>query len=349
MKTLIKLTDEYASNLNVLFLNVNKNVAEYYKLFASMFQDCTLSNSREIEEYDYSSDIDIVFIKMDNSLNFDTLEDMRSFMSSLRQEDELLPIYFIKGDLTNKKIIKLIDNCYCPDGFLPTPFDRDRIYRFLYRVLKRITISKELNSYVKDLEDQLFHIDIADAEEKPKKEVRKSIPRDKEREKSIRFSQDEKISSVDFMNLLDDGIVDKIENMEEELDSLIENIYDLENVDALSSVTLVRERIEPIIENVYILVESIGYFSVTAKAFESLKIFLATLTAQEFEDSDNKALLIQMLLAVINDLEKWLKVVFIEHSTEDIHYLDASFYSNVLEIENIFLEDDDDDDGLDFF
>ena len=59
-----------------------------------------------------------------------------------------------------------------------------------------------------------------------------------------------------------------------------------------------------------------------------------------------------MLLAIINDVEKWIDIIFIHHTTKDIHYLDASFSSNILEVENLFLEhyeEDEDEDDLEFF
>jgi len=245
----------------------------------------------------------------------------------------------------------MIDKCYCLDGFLPIPFDRDKVYRFLYRVLKRLTISKELNVYIEDLENQLFTLPTQTIEEKPKEQVAQAKKIEKDREKDIRFSQTEKISAAEFMNSLDDSIIDKVENIEVELDALIGIVYRIENADASSSITIVRENVKPIIENVFILVESMGYFDVAARAFGTLNKFLAALSENEFENEAGKNLFITMFLAVINDIEKWLQVIFIDQSTEDIHYLDASFSSNILEIEQVFLEcdDDDDDDDLEFF
>ena len=351
MKTVIKLTNEYASNLNCLFFNVDKNLASYYNMFDSMFRNCLLSsNVNIVNNSKIIETIDIVFIKIDDNPKFDNHESIKSFIQSLRKDKELLPVYLIKMDITNSHILDMIHGCYCLDGLLPTPFDEEKIYRFLYRILKRLMVDKDLYAYIEDLENQLFDKgEVKVIESNSIKTIREEIKSlTKDREKDIRFSQTDKISAVDFMNLLDDSIMDKVENIEMELENLIEVIYKLEDIDSKSSVNIVEKDIRPIIEEIFCLVESMGYFGVTARAFGTLNNFLSTLSMEEFENQDNKSMFVTMLLAIINDLEKWLEVIFVEQSTEDIHYLDASFSSNILEIEKVFIEDDDEGE-LEFF
>ncbi|MEN4054042.1 hypothetical protein [Sulfurimonas sp. NWX79] len=352
MKTIIKLTNEYASNLNALFFNFDSELASYYDMFDFIFRDCLLSNDKEIAKYEYSKIIDIVFIKMNNHPKFEDLEDLRTFIQSLRKENELLPVYLIKDNITDLKILEIIDECYCLDGLLPIPFDRNKVYRFLYRILKRLIIAKEINAYVEDLEMQVFSIPVNTVEKKEVTQSLQSKKRDKTREADIRFSQTDKISAADFMSFLDDNIIDKVENMEVELDALIGIVYRLEEANSSMSLSIVRESIVPIIEEVCRLVESIGYFAVAARAFGELNKFLLSLSENAFENEPAKKLFITMFLSVISDLEKWLQVIFIDHATEDIHYLDASFSSNILEIEQVFAEQNeeyDDEDDLEFF
>ena len=358
MKTIIKLTNEYASNLKVLFFNFNTELASYYDMFDFIFQECILSDEQDIAKYEYSKTIDIIFIKIDNNIKIKEYEAAKIFIQSLRNKRELLPVYLIEDNITDPKTLEMIDKCYCIDGVLPTPFDRDKVYQFLYRILKRSSAVKELHNYVDYLESQLLTLPTKTADTIPKKETppKQETPqvkkRDEKREQDIRFSQTQKISAVEFMNSLDDGIIDKVEDMEIELDALIGVIYRLEEVEAVDSVLIVKENIRPIIANVFTLVDTMGYFAVAARAFETLNTFLSTLSVEEFEDKSGKELFITMMLAVINDLEKWLQVIFIDHSTEDIHYLDASFSSNILEIEQAFLnsqDDDGDEDDLEFF
>ena len=112
-------------------------------------------------------------------------------------------------------------------------------------------------------------------------------------------------------------------------------------------------QINIILKDIYILIDTIGSFQVTARAFNSLEEFLMTLTTEQLNDIDKKHLFAMMFIAIINDLEKWIDVIFISQSTEDIHYLDASFSSNILEIEHLFSEhsstEEEEEDDLEFF
>ena len=355
MKTIIKLTNEYASNLNCLFFNFDGNLASYYKMFHLIFKECIVSDNIDVAKQEHFKIIDIVFIKIDNHPKLKTSHEIRTFIQCLRREQELLPVYLIKNDITDIKVLELIDNCYCLDGVIPTPFNREKVYRFLYRILKRLIVEKDLHAYIETLESQLCDDTKLETLKTPlpithKKETKR---RDQKREKDIRFSQTDKISAIEFMELLDDTVIDKVENIEIELENLVGVVYKLEDVEAPTAVQIVHKDIRPIIEEIFVLVESIGYFGVTARAFGILSNFLSSLSVQEFQNQNNKSMFITMLLAIINDLEKWLQIIFIDHTTKDIHYLDASFSSNILEIEKVFYEEEDDDeedeDDLEFF
>ncbi len=177
-----------------------------------------------------------------------------------------------------------------------------------------------------------------------------SISMSSEREKDIRFTQHDKISAVEFLDTLDNTIIDKVEFMTEHSDNFITTLYDFEESkngqEAFALITHIKESLAEIFD----LISSLIIFNVTARAFENLSAFLSTISKEMLEDQEKKALLATMLLAVANDFEKWMQVIFIDQSTLDVHYFDASFSSNILEIENIFLVvDEDDDDDLEFF
>lgn len=177
-----------------------------------------------------------------------------------------------------------------------------------------------------------------------------TISMSSEREKDIRFTQYEKISATEFLETLDSTIIDKVEVTTELSDNFVTTLYDFEEAQNSQDALALIAHIQESIAEVFDLISSLIIFNVTARAFESLGHFLATLTAEMLDDTEKKALLASMLLAIANDFEKWVQVIFIDHSTMDIHYFDASFSSNILEIENVFLVvDDDDDDDLEFF
>ena len=60
---------------------------------------------------------------------------------------------------------------------------------------------------------------------------------------------------------------------------------------------------------------------------------------------------VEILIGLGKDLELWIKEIFIKRDAQDIHYFDASFANNCLELEIIFhkneLEESADD--LEFF
>ncbi len=351
MKTIIKLTNEYASNLNCLFLNFDGKLASYYDMFAFIFKDCLLTKDVDIVDEQYLATADIIFIKVDNDTKFNDYQSLKDFSQSLRKDKELLPVYIIKENVDDTNLLNILDMCYCLDGSIPVPFERERVYRFLYRILKRITIEKELHAYTQSLEDQLYTpILTQDIQKELVSEVKpKKQQKDSARENDIRFSQTNKISALEFMDSLDDTIIDKIENLNEELETLIGVLYDVDEANANDALALMPS-VNRVIVDIYSLIESIGSFSVTARAFDTLNIFLQSITVVELTDLDRKSMFVAMLLAIISDLEKWIDVIFVHHTTEDIHYLDASFSSNIMEIENLFNDDDDDDDDdLDFF
>jgi len=359
MKLMMDSTKEYASNLNCLFFNFGSVTVEYYELFRDIFNDCVISNSPKIFSETFI-DIDIIFIELKATAHYQelhSLETLKDFLKPFRATNELLPIYVIKDDIHKDDIHKgdihkgdnvsnIIDNCYCLDGVLPKIFDKDKLYVFLYRVLKKISVIKDLEHYTQTLEEQLGYKEISSivADEK--------IPETKHlldaRVKDIRFSQDEKIGALEFLDTLDDTIIDKVENISEEADRLISTIYNFEESD--TPIEFIPD-IVFVIKDIYILIDSIGSFQITARAFDSLEEFLTNLTQEQLLDADKKQMLVTMLLAIVKDFENWIKVIFVEHSTDDIHYLDASFSSNILEIENIFIEYtmEDDDDDLEFF
>ena len=82
-----------------------------------------------------------------------------------------------------------------------------------------------------------------------------------------------------------------------------------------------------------------------------LTSFLNSLSIEHFEDIAQKKLLIEVLLGLGKDLELWIKAIFIDQNTDNIHYFDASFANNSIEIDALFHKDEfeEDDDDLEFF
>ena len=347
MKTTIQLTSEYASNLNCLFFSPSKKIGPFYDLINYIFNSCVLLDDSSAINEQYSGSIDIVFVRLDDKTQLDSCESVKKIIKILRKSNESLLVYVIKSNIKDVDLLRKINESYCFDGSLPTPFDRNRVYGFLYRILQRITTLKDLQAYVQTLEDQLYIPAVTQDTKHKQKQLNKQ--KADRQQNDIRFTQTDKISAIEFMESLDDAIIDKVEILSDELNEIVNILYDMEEAEADKAFGYIPS-VNLVIDKICILVDSIGVFDVIARAFDSLNIFLQNLTMAELSDLDRKSMFVAMLLAIISDLEKWINTVFISVQTDNIHYFDASFSSNIKEIENLFsTTHEDDEDDLEFF
>ncbi|MEA1917026.1 MAG: hypothetical protein U9N42_05785 [Campylobacterota bacterium] len=363
LKNLVKMTDEYASNLNMLFIKIsNDDANSYEKTLKHMFRNFfhTDNDMKTFELWSkYGNIIDIVIIEIESGDDIQK-QNLTSTINNLREYNKYLPVYAIVSEANFEQSYKMLAGCYCLDGVVPFPFKKEAIYNFFFRLLKRVTDINDLNIYVESLENQLFTSTLSNEllegvetlhveENKLDNSTKERKKIDEDRNRDLRFTQHDKISATRFLSTLDSSIIDKVEKMSEHLDDFIAILYDFEDASSADSCKLLPSIIETINE-IFIVVESIGSFTVVARAFGSLNYFLENLHEDNFKQEE-KQLFAKMLTSVALDLEKWIKVIFIEQSTEDIHYFDASFASNILEIESVFVEheESDDEDDLEFF
>jgi len=352
MKETTKLTNEYASNLTCALIDFTAQEYLYIDFFSRIFLDCLFIKSQAVKDNAIimaRASIDLVIVSINDDCQCDEYDQLKHKIDMFRHANDTIPVLALNNVKLNKNLNEVLKGSYVVDGIIPSPFYKYGLYRFLYRMLKRITHVKELEAYIHSLEKELsFEAPVELEIKSPKKNITQQI--DINREKDIRFSQLEKISAVDFMASLDNTIVDKMELLFEHLDNFITTLYDFESFDAQNAYNLfpaIREQIN----EVYIIIDSLSVFSVTARAFNALSELLNKITIEDLSDSDTKNMFCTMLIAIVHDLEKWIKIIFVDQATQDIHYFDASFSSNILEIESIFLQnsDDDDDDDLEFF
>jgi len=353
IKEIINLTDEYAANLNCALVDFSAQEYLYIDLFNRIFQNCIFiqSDTINLEKLKMPETIDLVFISINDNCECQKYSELKRKIDAFRFNDDTIPVIALNNVKHNHNIEDLLKGSYVVDGILPSPFYKYGLYRYLYRLLKRITHLKDLESYIHSLEQELSFEAPKELHLKPVQNE-KTQTLDKEREKDIRFTQHEKISAVDFMASLDDTVTDKMEQMLEHLDNFLLTLYDFETYDVEQAYALLP-KISVEINEIYIIIDALSVFSVTARAFQSLNELLNRLTIENIANASNKDTFSMMLIAIVNDLEKWIKVIFIDISTQNIHYFDASFSSNILEIENIFVETDDEDedfdDDLEFF
>ncbi|MEA1891259.1 MAG: hypothetical protein U9N33_00945 [Campylobacterota bacterium] len=348
--------NEYGKNLNILMIADESEEIEAHELyFIQNFTKIVFSNSyEEAKEYwDSNKDrFDLVVIHIKN--NYDNASKL---LKHIRSSKEFANILAFTSNQENHNYVE--NHCYCADAVMPYPLDVEYHSKFLYRFLKKITAVKEMESYISILENIInpqqkiakikpfVGIDRVVVSDEP--QVKKRRIEDNKL-KNIRFNQSHKITANEFMETLDSTIVDKVEEFQEELDNYVILLYDVDDLNAIDSLGKLQELVK-ILMTFSDVVDSMTTFPIISETFRELTSFLAAFDSRNLEDEVQKKLLVKVLLGLGSDLELWIKAIFIDQSTEDIHYFDASFANNCLEIELLFNQDEfeEDDGDLEFF
>ncbi len=155
-----------------------------------------------------------------------------------------------------------------------------------------------------------------------------------DRMQDIRFSKEERYDSETLFEMLDGLIFDKIEQFNVDLDTLLLLLYDMEEIEGEEARQLMF-RVAQIIDEFYHLVDIMVVFPVISSTFKNLYLFLRSLDVDFYNSIEQKNVLILNLIGLIKDLEQWIDIIFVKRIAKDVHYLDASFANNVLEIEAI--------------
>jgi hypothetical protein len=152
---------------------------------------------------------------------------------------------------------------------------------------------------------------------------------------NMRLNRTDTIDAVTFVSNLDSTLADKIESFFVYSDELIMRLYDLEDADGEGALIILTD-IADKLEDFSGIIESIGSFQNRVNSLNGLITFLKSLDAYILEDTLQKSLMSHMMLDVVKDLEKWIQTIFLEQEADDIHYYDASFANDCLEIEALF-------------
>ena len=187
-------------------------------------------------------------------------------------------------------------------------------------------------------------------------------PKNEEEDVHLRFTTaDNKISAEEFISELSamdfDYIQDFIESFEE-----FDAVLYLKNVEQITAEHMYK--LLNTIKEFYIqftsLINNFYYFNTLIEAFRRLISFLDDIPLNALEDVEIRKFLIDSNILLATDLKNWMRVVFIEKSTDNINYLDASFINNCMELEIMFNHmlnkdsesenlDEEDEDDIEFF
>lgn len=162
--------------------------------------------------------------------------------------------------------------------------------------------------------------------------------------KILRMNHTEKISAKNFAAELEPDIVDKLEKLEANEELLDALVYEFETKHELETLKKIGGEMW-----VYSTeIDSLYEFKNLSYALSGLSNFLQQIKDEEVDERKKEKLGL-ILRSILADLANWRKTVFIDQSTEDIHYLDSSLLSSCLQAELIFKNATIDDDDLELF
>jgi len=355
-----KMVFEYARNMTVMVVDDEDMTLEIYKeVFEGIFNIVDTATDGQ-EAYNLWSngkrkyDLIITDLMMPNMDGFELINKIR-----LKSPEQHIIVLSAIIDINEmRSIIEL-----GIDGILVKPYNQERMFAIFSRVLKLIHQNKLLRRQaiqLKLLARENIEAKVTLHENKlDKKTTTKKMPPQKTPLKEKPKSKDNKYhtrahlkgaSAETFTAGLDYFDLDKVEVFQDKIEHY-QNVACLlinaEPAKAKDDLGLISQGLNELIE----LLNHFGMFSVTAHATRKLITFIENIEVEQLEDYDKKDLFIDGLMAILEDLNNWIDMVFVQKNTDNINYFDASFANTCLELESIFVEVEinDEDESLDFF
>jgi hypothetical protein len=183
-------------------------------------------------------------------------------------------------------------------------------------------------------------------------EIQKEIKILETKEKEmLRQSFVRKTSAIDYVQDIGGDVLDEIRDLE----SLDEEWNEkLQTLECEPSSENIRSFVEGVL-GVYVrAINNLFEFTALAYALSSLGAFLKEHADDIISDPKKLKTLVMLTEHLGSDLTSWREHIFGLQDTADIHYLDSSFFSSCMQIEQIIgnkevASNDDDDDGMEFF
>ena len=237
------------------------------------------------------------------------------------------------------------------DAIILKPFKQEQILPILARVLEVIKTKKVMKR-------QIFQLKLLSQEKVALKASVKTIvveqnkiKKDQKDRLSTKYNIRKTVYGSDAHSL--DNILDYIDM--EGADNLINSLHEYESLivelESKNSNEIIDSLISSTnaIEFLVNIMSRIGSFSVAQEAGKNLINFVESIDASKLEDKNKKELFFDVYLSMFQDIDNWLKVVFIDKDASNINYFDASFANTCLELEAIFTDEVEDDSALEFF
>ncbi|MFA6193112.1 MAG: PAS domain-containing protein [Sulfurimonas sp.] len=210
--------------------------------------------------------------------------------------------------------------------------------------IKKIRKEKEGDEvlFEKPFQEETVYATKEKEEDDDEKSTIKRVLNHKEKRVLKKSRENVAVSSEDYSADIDDYALEKNEDLSEieyEVNELIREFNEENNFGALSQIAT---KLFNYAACVALLVE----FEDLSYAINSLAELLQIITTDDLDETKHKKTELY-LSNIMLDLSNWRRNVFVEQTTNDIHYLDSSLFSTILQFELIFnktdtIEDEDD-------
>lgn len=312
-------------------------------IFASLFADVAVAKDG-IEGFEKfkESKPDIII----TDINMPRLNGL-GMVRLIKEIDKKTPIIILSAHSEINYFLESIELNI--DGYILKPIKESAIVSVIYKCAKNLLDAKELDSfrarelakkelmidyqknkidnYNKLLEELLF---IRYSNKKELNETKEYLKSDsllsKEEVELLRNRRGSIISAKQYLEELGE-IQEEIEPLRDIELELIDSINDFEESRLLSDFSTVCAKLEEYIRYMRLLFE----FEALASALASLHSFLSGLSNEEIEKNSSKLML--YIRNIHTDLSDWREKIFVSKSAKDIHYLDSSLFSSILQIE----------------
>mgnify|MGYP000040495314 CR=1 FL=1 len=363
-----KMVMEYAKDMSVLVVDDDEMTLEIYKeVYSNFFYIVDTASDGDQAYKMWSSgkrkyDLVLTDLMMPNIDGFELIDKIR-----LKSPEQHIIVLTAIEDINEmRNIIEL-----GIDGILGKPYNQEKMFQILHRVLKVIHNDKVLKRQTIQL--RLLaqdNIKAKTALHEKKIELKTTpIPEKKRVEKKVEksTSENEKPAEVkdnkyhtrasihgesadEFTKNLDYYDMDRVEIFQDNIENYQNIACEMGSLNAEET----KEDLNKISQGLYELIDLLnhfGMFTVTAEATTSFVNFVENIEAPLLEDKEKKEMFVDGLMAMLEDLNNWIEMVFVQKQTDNINYFDASFANTCLELETIFspVEMSDDDDSMDFF
>jgi len=235
----------------------------------------------------------------------------------------------------------------------------EKIESFSHKPLKMYTLNNitaseyqkfKIKHYNQQLQEYYLrskHLRLSEHKDEAVENVKQTRELSDEERKLLKRKHDDcAVSSQEYTSEIDEYIlteIQELDDIENEIHDLIAELQD-KQLDSLHQVVLRLLKFAAVLNN---LME----FKELSFSISSLSDILDKQNISELDEATYKKMLL-FLENITIDLSSWRRIVFIEQSANDIHYMDSSLFSSILQLELIFNTDqkhEEDEDDFELF